>query len=385
MTEFLCYFTKYQMLREIEKRILIIDDAAETREELHEMIAKQYECESSASYELALLESHEKSFLILLMRASLYQALDVEKINILKAANPNAVLILFGSRENFSFSPDEIFDFLTLPIEEEKLFFSIQKALKFCELLELKRNYQDHLEEAREKQLAEFSKTLEKTEAIYQNILKAIMQALEIRNCEPYGHSERIVTFSLRIGYELGLDKDTLKTLELGAILHDIGKIAIPDYILRKPSQTNEEEWKKMMLHPLYGQRMLKNIPFLEKAIKAVVQHHERWDGKGYPFGLKGEEIDICARILAVADAFDSMTSDETYRLGSSYEEAITRMEKLAGTQFDPAIVEALKNIPKEDWEILHELSLKEKKELTSYQAIVSELVYSKSRVDTIH
>jgi HD-GYP domain-containing protein (c-di-GMP phosphodiesterase class II) len=373
------------MFRKLEKRILIIDDAAESREELHEMTAKQYDCESSASYELALLESHEKPFLILLMRASLYQALDVEKINILRKANPDAVLILFGSRKNFSFNPDEIFDFLPLPIEEEKLFFLIEKAFKFCELLELKRNYREHLEEAREKQLAEFNRTLEKTEAVYQHVLKTIMQTLEIRNCEPYGHSERIVTFSLRLGFELGLDKDTLKTLELGALLHDIGKIVIPDYILRKPTQLSEEEQKKMMLHPLYGQRMLKNITLFENVAKVVVQHHERWDGKGYPFGLKGEEIDICARILAVADAFDLMTSDEIYRLGSSYEEAIAELEKLAGTQFDPIIIEVFKGIPKEDWEILRELSLKEKKEPSSYQAIVADLVYSKSRVDTIH
>jgi HD-GYP domain-containing protein (c-di-GMP phosphodiesterase class II) len=371
------------MFENLEKRILIIDDAAESREELHEMIAGRYECESSASYELALLESHEKNFSILLIRASLYQALDVEKINLLKRANPNSILILFGSNENFRSS--EIFDFLTFPVEEEKLFFSIERALKFRQLLELERNYQEHLEEAREKHTAEFNKILEKTEAVYQSVLKAIVQALEIRNYESYGHSERVVTFSLRIGYELGLDKETLKALELGALLHDVGKIAIPDYVLRKTTQLSEDEWKKLMLHPLYGQRMLKNIPSLERAIKVVTQHHERWDGKGYPFGLKGEEIDICARIFAIADAFDLMISDEIYQLGASYEEAVARIEKLAGIQFDPMVVEVFKAVPKEDWEILHQRSLKEKEESSSYQSIVAELVYSKSRADMVH
>jgi HD-GYP domain-containing protein (c-di-GMP phosphodiesterase class II) len=194
-----------------------------------------------------------------------------------------------------------------------------------------------------------------------------------------------VVTFSLRLGYELGLDKQALRDLELGALLHDIGKIGVPDAILRKPAQLNGEEWAKMKMHPLHGQKILRNIEFLQGAARIVAQHHERWDGKGYPFGLRGEDIDIGARIFAVVDAFDAMISDRIYQRGRSYQEALRELERCAGTQFDPLVVEAFKSIPQEDWEILRERSLMEKQEFSSFQAVVSELFFSHQRLELIH
>ena len=211
------------------------------------------------------------------------------------------------------------------------------------------------------------------------------MQALETRDFETHGHSERVVTFSLRLGYEIGLDKPALRHLELGALLHDIGKIGVPDAILRKPAKLTEDEWDKMKLHPLHGQKIMRNIPFLEGAAKVVAQHHEKWDGTGYPYQIRGEEIDIGARIFSVVDAFDAMISDRVYRKGRPYEAALEELELFAGTQFDPVIVEAFKQIPKEDWETLRQRSLIESQDVFSFQAFVAEMVYARQQFELVH
>src|SRR5918997_2125398 len=164
--------------------------------------------------------------------------------------------------------------------------------------------------------------------------LKALTAALETRDAETRGHSERVVSFTLRLGREMGLDAEETRSLEFGSLLHDIGKIGVPDAILRKPSRLTEEEWARMREHPLHGQRILRGIEFLEGAARVVAEHHERWDGSGYPLGLRGEEIDLGARIFAVADAFDAMTSDRFYRAGKPYEAAGEELELFAGRQF---------------------------------------------------
>src|SRR6185503_17561611 len=163
---------------------------------------------------------------------------------------------------------------------------------------------------------------------------------------ETEGHSERMITFSLRLGHELGLGKEDLRDLELGTLLHDIGKINVSDEILSKPERLDRAEWASMKRHPILGQSILSEIPFLEGSTRIVAEHHECWDGTGYPFGLRGEQIAVGARILAVIDAFDAMISDRPYRPGRSYSEALAEIEQFSGTQFDPMVVEAFRNVP---------------------------------------
>jgi HD-GYP domain-containing protein (c-di-GMP phosphodiesterase class II) len=154
-----------------------------------------------------------------------------------------------------------------------------------------------------------------------------------------------------------------MKALEFGSLLHDIGKIGVPDLILRKPAKLTEEEWVLMREHPRHGQQILRGIQFLEGAARVVAQHHEKWDGSGYPLGLRGEEIDLCARIFSVADAFDAMTSDRVYRKGKPYKDAAQELDDWAGKQFDPKVVEAFHRVPKSDWDELHARSLMKKDE----------------------
>jgi putative nucleotidyltransferase with HDIG domain len=176
-----------------------------------------------------------------------------------------------------------------------------------------------------------------------QAIIRALLARLRLRDAETMEHSERVVRMSLILGRELGLNSTEMRSLKYGSLLHDIGKIGVPDSILRKPGRLTPVEWNKMREHPLLGLQILSGIDFLRSASLVVGQHHERWDGEGYPFGLRGNEIDRNARIFAVVDAFDAMTSDRVYHIGKGLEAAVTELRRCAGLQFDPEVVEAFR------------------------------------------
>ena len=173
---------------------------------------------------------------------------------------------------------------------------------------------------------------------------------LRLRDAETQGHSDRVVRYSQLLGREFGLAPDEMKSLEWGSLLHDIGKIGIPDAVLRKPGSLTKAEWTTMREHPLLGLQILRGLDFLRGAGLVVVQHHERWDGKGYPFGLRGNEVDRNARIFAVADAYDAMTSNRVYHSSKTFEAASAELQRTAGQQFDPEVVEAFVKIPPEGW-----------------------------------
>ena len=181
----------------------------------------------------------------------------------------------------------------------------------------------------------------------------ALMVALEARDDETNGHAERVVGFSHRLGREVGLSRREMTALELGARLHDIGKIAVPDSILHKPAELDTEEWLQMREHPARGAAMVRNLRLPEGAALVVAQHHERWDGAGYPGRLAAEEIFLPTRVFSVIDAFDAITSDRVYRAGAPYEEALHRITAASGTQFDPRVVEAFTHIPPFDWDLI--------------------------------
>jgi putative nucleotidyltransferase with HDIG domain len=266
------------------------------------------------------------------------------------------------------------FDYIMKPFDLRQVEVAVRRALEHYELRASKRRYENHLEELVVKRTAELDNALESVEDAYRSTLKALAQALETRDAETHGHSERVVTFSLRLGRELGLSKEQMKSLEFGSLLHDIGKIGVPDAILRKPAKLTDDEWVKMRQHPLHGQAILREIKFLEGAARVVAQHHEKWDGSGYPMGLSGDEIDLNARIFAVADAFDAMISDRVYRAGRSYDEAAAELEKCSSQQFDPNVVAAFHRVPTEDWDDLRRRSLIRAQEKPLPQAMTDQL-----------
>jgi putative nucleotidyltransferase with HDIG domain len=182
---------------------------------------------------------------------------------------------------------------------------------------------------------------LAETERTYDTTLQALSNALDVRDSETEGHSRRVVEYMELIIEQMPVVPGHLATLRRGALLHDIGKIGVPDNVLRKPAALSDAEWVVMKRHPEHGARIISRIPFLEDVSRIVRHHHERWDGKGYPDGIAGEAIPLGARIFAVADSFDAMTSDRPYRRAMSVKDARVEVSRCRGTQFDPDIVDA--------------------------------------------
>jgi len=179
----------------------------------------------------------------------------------------------------------------------------------------------------------------EANKKISEQAARTILKALDCKDSYTFGHSMRVAYFSLVTGTEAALSKDEMYELELSAIFHDIGKIGTPDVVLNKPSRLSEEEFQIMKLHPEQSYEILQDFPQFDKIAMNARSHHERYDGKGYPQGLKANEIPVAARIILIADTFDAMTSTRPYRKGLSYEVAFDELIQFSGTQFDPEMV----------------------------------------------
>ena len=175
--------------------------------------------------------------------------------------------------------------------------------------------------------------------ALRVSVICAFNQLLDLKDLNTGVHSTRLAEWALHVGTELGLDENSLGDIETTALLHDIGKIGIPDAILNKPSKLTREEHALMKKHPEHGWAVLHQVPGMERASLLILHHHENYDGTGYPGGLKGEEIPIGSRIVSVIDAFDAMVSNRPYREGLPFEEAERRLLQASGTQFDPEVV----------------------------------------------
>ncbi len=190
------------------------------------------------------------------------------------------------------------------------------------------------------KLIKDLEEKLKREKELTEKIVKSLVRGIEIRDSYTRGHSERVAFFAKRIAEEMGLKEEEVKAIYTAGLLHDIGKIGIPDSILLKPGKLSNEEYEIIKLHPKLSYELLKHIDVLEDSLPGIKHHHERWDGSGYPDGLKGKEIPLQARILAVADTFDAMTSDRIYRKGVSKAEAVKELKKLSGKSYDPEVVE---------------------------------------------
>lgn len=184
-------------------------------------------------------------------------------------------------------------------------------------------------------------KQLEEQASAFRNsVICAFNQLLDLKDLNTGVHSTRLAEWGMRVGQELGLEEAALQNLEIAALLHDIGKVGIPDAILRKPGRLDTAEYELMKKHSEYGWAVLRMLPGFERAALDILHHHESFDGRGYPAGLKENEIPIVSRIVCVIDAFDAMVSSRPYRQGLPYEEAVRRLKEASGTQFDPVVVQ---------------------------------------------
>src|SRR5688572_11231617 len=359
-------------------RILIVDDEPEITAILTDLFSGEYDCESAPSAEEALQTLKNRDFELVISDITMTGMSGLDMIPHVKRLSPNSVVVMISGVQTVESAIGALrlgaFDYVMKPFDLRQVEAVVKRALDHQGLIVAKQRYEDHLEELVEQRTAELDKTLNSLENAYRTTLKALTAALETRDQETHGHSERVVTYSLRLGIEYGLDQLKMKALEFGSLLHDIGKIGVPDMILRKPAKLTEDEWVLMRQHPAHGQQILRGIAFLEGASRVVAQHHEKWDGSGYPLGLSAESIDVCARIFSVADAFDAMTSDRVYRKGKPYSDAAKELDDWAGKQFDPKVVEAFHRVPPTDWAELHARSLMPKDDEVEVRRMVQML-----------
>ncbi len=350
------------MSGEVRSRILIVDDEPEITSILADLFFGKYDCTTAGSAEAALEQLAGADYELVISDITMPGMSGLEMIPHVRRNSPNTVVVMISGMQTVESAIDALrlgaFDYVMKPFDLRQVEAVVSRALEHQALIVAKQRYEDHLEELVEQRTGELDQALNSLEEAYRSTLKALTTALETRDLETHGHSERVVSYSLRLGREYGLNSQLMKALEFGSLLHDIGKIGVPDSILRKPAKLTSDEWVLMREHPMHGQQILRGIKFLEGAAKVVSQHHEKWDGSGYPVGLSGEEIDICARIFSVADAFDAITSDRVYRKGKSYEAAAQELDDWAGKQFDPRVVEAFHRVPQEDWRELYDQSL---------------------------
>jgi putative nucleotidyltransferase with HDIG domain len=188
-----------------------------------------------------------------------------------------------------------------------------------------------------------------------ESMAEILLNALDLRNHETRSHCRRVAEYAMILSGALGLSGRILTSIYRGALLHDLGKIGVPDSILQKPEPLDDDEWAVMREHPRYGAQILEGVKSLSAARAVVLQHHERWDGSGYPAGLKETEIAMSARVFAVCDAFDAMMSWRPYRSALSYTDARDRIALGAGSQFDPDVVSAFLSVPESTWKAVRE------------------------------
>ena len=279
----------------------------------------------------------------------------VELLHALRVHQPQAVRLLITAANDFkvamkAVNEGEVFKLLSKPWSLNELRACITSAVDYYRLIQDNKRLTLELAQ-RNAQLTTLNKTLEQqvTERT-TGLLEGMIRALDYRDTETQWHSWRVARFTRRIAEAMGITGEQLVHIERGALLHDIGKIGVRDAILLKPGPLTPDEWVEMKKHAELGYRMLATIPYLQAAADIVYQHQEKWNGQGYPRGLKGEEITIGARLFCIADTMDAICSDRPYRKGSSLEVAISEIGRLAGSQFDPKAVETYLAIPPSEW-----------------------------------
>lgn len=356
------------MVTDKDVSILIIDDEEPIRRLLVTYLADRYRCIAAPSADDAASRLSVDSFNLVLTDINMPGTSGTELCQYINKACPDTVVIMVSGMTDITYAIEAIrhgaFDYITKPFDLAQVQLSVDRALRYQLLVASKRYYEQSLEETVRLRTAELRSLNEDSnkmlEALYRNYratLRALAGALEARDVESAGHSDRVVAYSLRLARELDLSHKDLIALEQGALLHDIGKIGVRDSILLKRGALTGAEWEEMRKHIAYGLRIIDGIDFLSGAAPVVGQHHEKYDGSGYPSGFAGDRIHINARIFAVADAFDAITSDRPYRAASSYAEARREIISSSGSHFDPAVVEAFLAVRKSEWDEIRKIA----------------------------
>jgi putative nucleotidyltransferase with HDIG domain len=342
------------------EKVLVVDDEEAIREVVSTLLEAQgYACTTCVNGRMALEKFRQDTYDLVLSDIVMPEMDGLKLLAELRAADPDVPVIMVTAMHDISIALEAIragaYDYILKPFEKDQLYLSVRRALEHRRLVVENQRYQSDLERLVAERTQQLSIALQDLEQSYDYTLEALGGALDAKDAETEGHCQRVTAFTVTIAKAMRVDKPLLRHIARGAFLHDIGKMGIPDHILRKPGPLTPSEREIMRRHCEIGYAVLERIPFLKEVAEIVLSHQEFYDGTGYPRGLKGEQIPLGARIFAIADTLDAMISDRPYRKAAPISAAREEIRRYSGTQFDPRVVEVFLAQPERIWRELHE------------------------------
>lgn len=335
--------------------ILVVDDEPNVCQLLTSKLTQEgFECQTCASGEAALQLVKLKPFDVIISDLRMPGMSGLEVLQSVREKLPRSAFLMVTGVDDVRVGIDAmkrgVDDYLVKPFQLAAVVASLERAMERKRMEAEIENYRQNLEQMVEQRTKQLQTAMKRIERTYDETLEALGAALDLRDTETEGHSRRVSRCCLEMAKAMGCTADQLKQIARGAYLHDIGKIGIPDAILLKPGRLTDEETAVMQTHARVGYDLVSRIGFLAPASEIVLTHQERYDGTGYPQGLVGEEIPIGARIFAVADTLDAMTSDRPYRRALPLPAARAEITRESGRQFDPEVVKVFLSIPEQAW-----------------------------------
>ena len=343
-----------------KEKILVVDDEEAIREVVSTLLESQgYHCTLCSNGRLANETFGTDTFDLVLSDIVMPEMDGLKLLAELRSQDPDVPIIMVTAMHDISIALEAIragaYDYILKPFEKDQLHLSVRRALEHRRLVLENRTYQSDLEHLVAERTQQLQIAIADLEQSYDYTLEALGGALDAKDAETEGHCQRVTAFTITIARAMGVDKGLLRHIARGAFLHDIGKMGVPDHILRKPGPLTHEEREIMRRHCEIGYAVLERIPFLKEAAEIVLSHQECYDGSGYPRRLKGEQIPIGARIFAVADTLDAMISDRPYRKALPISAAREEIGRFSGKQFDPKVVQVFLARPDRVWTDLHD------------------------------
>ncbi len=340
----------------MKEHILIVDDEEMIRDLLTSALQQEkYVCHQAANVDEAFMLLERQQIDLVISDIMMPGRSGVELLRDLKKADPDIAVLMITGLSDMNTAMECVHlgadDYITKPFGINRVVLTVKNLIERRCLAIEKKNYQASLEFKVMEQTEQIRSAMNELSHAYDSTLTALVRALDAREKEVGSHSERVMNFTVFLAKKLGIAGRELEELAKGALLHDIGKIGISDNILLKPGQLDDNEWIEMRRHPQVGYAILSEIEFLKAPTEIILGHHERFDGTGYPKRIKGDQIPIGARIFALVDTLDAMTSDRPYRRALPFEAVSREIIKNSGTQFDPQIAELFLSINRSHWE----------------------------------